>query len=68
MALIELCELREVGCSELFICVDRQLRVADREAWMKNLRWVGFEPATLADWTDRGNVTSDRWLFFMMET
>jgi hypothetical protein len=68
MALIELCDSEDIHCSELFICVDRDLKVADREAWMKNLHWVGFEATTLGDWTDYSNITSNKWLFFMMET
>jgi len=68
MALIELCDMDEIGCSELVICVDRQLKLTDQQAWMKNLRWVGFEATTLADWTDYGEITSNKWQFFMMET
>jgi Ornithine decarboxylase antizyme len=68
MALIELCDSNEVDCSELVICIDRELKVADRQAWMKNFRWVGFEPTTLADWTDYGDITSDKWQFFILET
>jgi hypothetical protein len=68
MALIELCDSDGISCEELVICVDRQLKVEDRQLWIKNLRWVGFEATTLADWTDSGDITSDKWLFFSMET
>jgi hypothetical protein len=67
MALIELCDADELGCSELVICVDRELKLGDLEAWMKNLRWIGFDTFTLADWTDYGEITSKKWLFFSMD-
>jgi Ornithine decarboxylase antizyme len=68
MALIELCNSEALACEEFVICVDRQLKSEDRQVWVKNLRWVGFEAGTLADWTDGADITSDKWLFFSMET
>lgn len=66
MALIELAE-SVFAVSQVVVCLDRSVGDADRKAFMKSLRWVGFELITLDMWTDELDVTSDRWMFLGME-
>jgi hypothetical protein len=66
MALIELAET-VFAVSQVVICLDRSVPEDDRKAFMKSLRWVGFEMATLDMWADALDVTSDKWLFLGME-
>jgi hypothetical protein len=66
MALIELAET-VFAVSQLVICLDRSVPEDDRKAFMKSLRWVGFEMTTLDMWADALDVTSDKWLFLGME-
>ncbi|KAF2147171.1 uncharacterized protein K452DRAFT_218062 [Aplosporella prunicola CBS 121167] len=67
MALMELCSMPELDCESLNVCLDRGAEEEDMKALMKDLGWIGFEPITLAEWTDRPPVLSDRWLFLGME-
>jgi len=67
MALIDLCDARGVNCSSIYVCLDRRLKSDEYASLMKDLRWVGFEPTTLADWTIYEDITSDRWTFLSME-
>ena len=66
MALIELAET-VFAVSQVVICLDRSTAAGDQKAFMKSLRWVGFELITLDMWADECDVTSDKWLFMGME-
>jgi hypothetical protein len=66
LALIELCSDLEINCSELNLCIDRH--IPDAGPLMKSFGWVGFEASTLAEWTDGGDIISERWLFLTLET
>jgi hypothetical protein len=66
MALIELAET-VFAVSQIIICLDRSVQESERKAFMKSLRWVGFELITLDLWTSDIDVTSDKWLFLGME-
>jgi len=63
MALLELCNVSDFDCTRLVVCLDRILRSTDVKGLMRDLGWVGFEPLTLADWTDSENIVSDRWIY-----
>jgi len=66
MALIELAET-VFAVSQVVICLDRSVQESERKAFMKSLRWVGFELITLDLWANDIDVTSDKWLFLGME-
>ena len=66
MALIELAE-SVFAVGQVVICVDRAVPEEDRKAFMKNLRWVGFEPTTLDMWANALDVTSKKWLLLGLE-
>jgi hypothetical protein len=66
MALIELADT-VFALSQVVICLDRSIPEADRKAFMKSLRWVGFELIALDMWANSLEVTSDKWLFLGME-
>ena len=66
MALIELAET-VFAVSQVVICLDRSVQETERKAFMKSLRWVGFELITLDLWANDIDVTSDKWLFLGME-
>jgi hypothetical protein len=66
MALIELAET-VFAVSQVVICVDRTVQEADRKAFLKSLRWVGFELVSLDLWAGDLDVSSDKWLFLGME-
>lgn len=66
MALIELAEA-VFACSEVVICLDRSIPEIDTKAFMKSLRWVGFELITLDAWAKDMDTTSDKWLLLGME-
>lgn len=66
MALIELAET-VFAVKQVVICVDRAVPEADRKAFMKNLRWIGFEMTNLDMWADSLDVTSEKWLMLGME-
>jgi len=67
--LMELIELAEevFAVSHIIICVDRSVRDSEKQAFMKSLRWVGFELITLDMWASVRDVTSNKWLFMGME-
>jgi hypothetical protein len=67
MALLELCSLDELGCTELVICLDREMDPEDQRTLMKDLGWVGFSPTTLIDWARGGEIISSRWVFLAMD-
>lgn len=66
IALIELTE-SVFALSQVVICVDRSVPEAEGKAFMKSLRWVGFELITLDIWANNLDVTSDKWLFLGLE-
>lgn len=66
MALIELAET-VFDVSQVVVCVDRSVPEADRKAFLKSLRWIGFELVSLDLWGGGLDMTSDKWLFLGME-
>jgi hypothetical protein len=66
MALIELAE-SVFALEQIVICLDRSLREAEAAAFMKSLKWVGFDLVTLDMWANALDVTSNKWLFLGME-
>ena len=68
MALLELCDLPDFQCSQLVVCLERDLDNDLLKSVKRDLGWVGFEPLTLADWTAGDEILSDRWVFLSMDT
>jgi hypothetical protein len=68
MALLELCEVDYYSCDRLVVCIDRHADPMARNILVKDLGWIGFSLTTLDDFTDSGELTSDKWLFMDMET
>ncbi|KAF2402375.1 hypothetical protein EJ06DRAFT_473778 [Trichodelitschia bisporula] len=68
MALLELCNISAVDCSQVIFCVDRKFDAETSKYLIRDLGWVGFEPITLAEWTGSDDIISDQWLFLGMET
>lgn len=66
MALIELAET-VFAVTQVVICLDRSISEVDRKAFMKALRWVGFEAIIFDTWAGTLDATSDKWLFLGME-
>lgn len=66
MALIELAD-QVFAVSQVVICLDRTVPEAEGKAFMKSLRWVGFDLITLENWTREVEVTSEKWLLLGME-
>ncbi|KAF2878039.1 ornithine decarboxylase antizyme-domain-containing protein [Massariosphaeria phaeospora] len=64
MALLELCEVSYFSCDRLVVCIDRR---TESEALIKDLGWIGFQLATLNNFTRDGEITSEKWLFMEME-
>ncbi|KZF20103.1 hypothetical protein L228DRAFT_285477 [Xylona heveae TC161] len=67
MALIELAATPSFDCSNLIICLDRQIDRTELQALIRDLGWVGFELTTLDRWAGCPDVTSQRWLLLEME-
>jgi hypothetical protein len=67
MALLELCSVPDFDCAHLVACLDRRLPTNDMRGLRRDLGWVGFEPVTLAEWTDSDDIVSTRWLLLGME-
>jgi len=67
MAIIDLCDATGVNCNSIYVCLDRRLKSSEYTTLMKDLRWVGFESTTLADWTAYEEITSSRWTFLKLE-
>jgi hypothetical protein len=65
MALLELCSA--IDCSSIYVCVDRRMKQKEYHGLTKDLRWVGFEATTLADWTVYEEITSKHWTFLHMD-
>lgn len=68
MALLELCELDSFSCDRLVVCIDRQTNQPARNTLTKDLGWIGFSLTTLDDFSETGDITSEKWLFMDMET
>ena len=68
MALLELCEVDAFSCDRLVVCIDRQTEQAACDTLVKDLGWIGFSLATLDDFSEGAELTSDKWLFMDMET
>lgn len=66
MALIELAD-EVFAVSQVVVCVDRSIPDGDRSAFLKSLRWVGFELTTLDMWSSQLDTTSDKWLLMGLE-
>lgn len=67
MALIELATTPDLICEELVIGIDRSISPPQANSLVRDLGWVGFEPTTLQPWTGGLDITSQRWLFLVME-
>jgi len=67
MALLELCNMPEIDCSNLVVCVDRSLALNESKVLLRDLGWVGFEPLTLGVWASEPNLVSQRWMLLGME-
>jgi hypothetical protein len=68
MALLELCEVDHFSCDRLVVCIDRHAEQMGRDSIVKDLGWIGFSLTTLDDFSETGELTSDKWLFMDMET
>jgi hypothetical protein len=68
MALLELCEVDYFACDRLVVCIDRHAEVTGRDTLVKDLGWIGFSLTTLDDFSETGELTSEKWLFMDMET
>merc|ERR1712093_208689 len=68
-SLFALFELAETvfAVNQVVICLDRDVPEVDRKAFLKSLRWVGFELISLDMWANNFDVTSDKWLYLGME-
>lgn len=67
-ALLELCDVDYFSCDRLVLCIDRQSDKMARATLTKDLGWIGFSLTTLDDFSETGEITSDKWLFMDMET
>jgi hypothetical protein len=67
MALLELCDVPYFSCSRLVACLDRHADAQATEALTKDLGWIGFQLATLNDYTDGDDITSNKWLLMEMD-
>lgn len=67
MAIIELTSAATVECERLIVCLERNPDDSPDPTLMRDLRWVGFEPTSLARWSDGFDMTSDRWMFLGMD-
>jgi len=68
MALLELCSISSFDCTQLVACLDRRLPANEMSGLRRDLGWVGFEPVTLAPWTESDEIVSPRWLLMGMDT
>jgi len=68
MALLELCGVDHFSCERLVVCIDRHAEQPARDTLVKDLGWIGFSLATLDDFSNGGELMSEKWLFMDMET
>lgn len=69
MALFELANLSDFGCTRIVACISRTQDPTEHEV-IRNLGWCGFSLTTLQPWCsrDRGEfVISAKWLFLSAE-
>lgn len=67
MSLLELAAGDDFACDRLTVCVDREADTEEIKDLTRDLGWVGFELATLDEWSGSPACISDRWLFLEME-
>ena len=67
MALMELAGSKYFACEQLVLCLSRTMDPSGLQALLRDLGWVGFELATLAQWSGGRQVTSKEWLFLSVE-
>ena len=68
MALMELAGPDGLGCAKLVVCPSRKIEPSALMSLSRDLGWAGFELVTLAALTGQGELTSEEWLFFEIET
>ncbi|KAF1979866.1 hypothetical protein BU23DRAFT_576723 [Bimuria novae-zelandiae CBS 107.79] len=68
MALLELCAVDYFNCSRLVVCIDRHTPQKSLEVLSKDLGWIGFQLTTLREFSNDGDVISNKWLFMEMDT
>lgn len=67
MALLELASNDDFECTQLVVCVDRQVGEEEVKDVTRDLGWVGFQLMTLNAWGGANDCISDRWLFLGMD-
>lgn len=82
MALIELASTTQLDCQRLIVCLERDDAIGTAQAegrLLRDLRWVGFEAATLDEFASVSNLdedegaalarepTSERWMMLGMD-
>ena len=67
IALIECADNPSFQCSQLVIFLDRSIKTSEISHLVRDLRWVGFELATLGPWAEGSDETSKDWLMLAME-
>lgn len=67
MALLELCDVPDVECTKLIVCVDRTIDEDDGKGLLRDLGWVGFEAITLDEWAIGQPAVSSKWMLLAME-
>ena len=67
VALIECADNPAFQCSQLVVFLDRSINASEISQLVRDLRWVGFELATLGPWAEGGDQTSEDWLVLAME-
>jgi hypothetical protein len=69
MTLLDLRDAPGIECSEIVICVDRDMEPQESQMLIKNLGWVGFELTTLDEWSQTSDdLISPKWLFLSLES
>ena len=67
MALMELASTSIFKCSQVVVCLDRELGLSELQSFIRDLGWVGFELTTLATWVKGFDVISTRWVLLSVE-
>jgi hypothetical protein len=69
MTLLDLRDAPGIECSELVICLDRDMKPQESQTLIKNLGWVGFELTTLDEWSEScEDLISPKWFFLSLES
>ncbi|PKY02904.1 ornithine decarboxylase antizyme [Aspergillus campestris IBT 28561] len=69
MALFELANLSDFGCTRIVACISRSQDSTEHEV-IRNLGWCGFSLTTLQPWCSKNHrepVISAKWLFLSAE-